>query len=150
MYSFVLAVHNILRWVAIILAIVALARAYSGWLGRREWTATDRKIGVFFASAMDLQLLLGLILYIVLSPTTRTAFSNFGAAMRVADVRFFALEHILYMVIAIVCVHIGTAAARKATQAVDKHRQAAIWFSLGGLALLLGMPWFRPWLPGLG
>ena len=150
MYSFVLAVHNILRWVAIILAIVALARAYSGWLGRREWTATDRKIGGFFASAMDLQLLLGLILYIVLSPTTRTAFSNFGAAMRVADVRFFALEHILYMVIAIVCVHIGTAAARKATQAVDKHRQAAIWFSLGGLALLLGMPWFRPWLPGLG
>ena len=150
MYSFVLAVHNVLRWVAIILAIVALLRAYRGWLGRQEWTATDRKIGVFFASAMDLQFLLGLILYIVLSPTTRTAFSNFGAAMRVADVRFFALEHILYMVIAIVCVHIGTAAARKATQAVDKHRQAAIWFSLGGLALLLGMPWFRPWLPGLG
>ena len=150
MYSFVLAVHNILRWVAIILAIVALARAYSGWLGRQEWTATDRKIGVFFASAMDVQLLLGLVLYIVLSPTTRAAFSDFGAAMRIPDMRFFALEHILYMVIAIVCVHIGTAAARKATQAVDKHRQAAIWFSLGGLALLLGMPWFRPWLPGLG
>ena len=150
MYSFVLAVHNVLRWVAIILAIVALLRAYRGWLGRQEWTATDRKIGVFFASAMDVQLLLGLVLYIVLSPTTRAAFSDFGAAMRIPDMRFFALEHILYMVVAIVFVHIGTAMARKATQAVDKHRQAAIWFSLAGLALLLGMPWFRPWLPGLG
>ena len=150
MYSFVLAVHNILRWVVIILAILALVRSYSGWLGKRDWTTTDRKVGVFFASAMDLQLLLGLILYIVLSPTTRTAFSDFGAAMRIADVRFFALEHFLYMIVAVVLVHIGTAMARKATQAVDKHRRAALWFTLAGLALVLGMPWFRPLLPGLG
>lgn len=150
MYSFVLAVHNILRWVVIILAILALVRAYSGWLGKRDWTATDRKVGIFFASAMDVQLLLGLILYIVLSPTTRTAFSDFGAAMRIADVRFFALEHIFYMVVAVVLVHIGTAMARKATQAVDKHRRAALWFTLAGLALVLGMPWFRPLIPGLG
>jgi uncharacterized membrane protein YozB (DUF420 family) len=150
MRDFILAVHNILRWVVLILAIVALVRAYWGWLGRRDWTGTDRKIGVFFGSAMDLQLLLGLILYIFLSPTTRTVFSDFGAAMGIPDVRFFALEHILYMVVAVVFIHIGAATSRKATQAVDKHRRAAIWFSLAGLALVLGIPWFRPLLPGLG
>jgi uncharacterized membrane protein YozB (DUF420 family) len=43
MYQFFLAVHNIMRWVIVVLAIVALVRAYRGWLGKREWSQSDRK-----------------------------------------------------------------------------------------------------------
>jgi uncharacterized membrane protein YozB (DUF420 family) len=150
MYPFILAVHNILRWIIVILAVLALARAYLGWFGQRPWTERDRRIGVFFTSALDVQLLLGLILYFALSPITRAAFQNFGAAMGNDVARFFAVEHILYMVLAIVLAHIGSASARRAANDVDKHRRMAIWFTLAVLALLLGIPWFRPILPGLG
>jgi uncharacterized membrane protein YozB (DUF420 family) len=149
-YTFILGVHNILRWIVLILAVLALVRAYSGWFGRREWTETDRKVGTFFGVSLDVQLLLGLILYIALSPITRAAFQDFGAVMGNDTARFFALEHALYMVLAVVFAHVGTATARRASEDVTKHRRAAIWFTLSVLALLLGMPWFRPLLPAFG
>lgn len=150
MYAFILAVHNILRWVVLILLILSLVRAFWGWFGRREWTSTDRKVGMFYSVSLDVQLLLGLILYFVLSPITKLAFSNFSAALANTDLRFFVFEHLLMMVLAVVFAHVGVAAAKRADESIQKHRRTAIWFGLSLLAILLGMPWFRPLLPGLG
>lgn len=147
MYTFVLAVHNIMRWIVVVLAIIALVRAYWGWFGKREWSLTDRKVGMFYSISLDVQLLLGLILYFGLSPITRTAIQNLGAAMSNADLRFFALEHFFFMLIAVILVHVGTITSRKAVESATKHRQAAIWFTMAGFAILLGMPWFRPLIP---
>jgi len=150
MYAFILAVHNILRWVVLILLILALVRAFWGWFGRREWTSTDRKVGMFYSVSLDVQLLLGLILYFVLSPITKLAFGDFGAALANTDLRFFVFEHLLMMVLAVVFAHVGVAVAKRADESIQKHRRTAIWFGLSLLAILLGMPWFRPLLPGLG
>ena len=150
MYAFILAVHNILRWVVLILLILALVRAFWGWFGRREWTSTDRKVGMFYSVSLDVELLLGLILYFVLSPITKLAFSDIGAALANTDLRFFVFEHMLMMVLAVVFAHVGVAAAKRADESIQKHRRTAIWFGLSLLAILLGMPWFRPLLPGLG
>ena len=150
MYTFFLAVHNILRWVALILAIVALVRAYWGWFGGREWTSTDRRMGSFYSISLDVQILLGLLLYFVFSPITKAALSNFGGAMSNPDVRYFALEHVFYMILAVILAHVGVITARRAEEDVAKHRRAAIWISLSFIALILGMPWFRPLLPGIG
>jgi uncharacterized membrane protein YozB (DUF420 family) len=147
MYTFILAVHNIMRWIIVILAIIALVRAYSGWFGKRSWSQTDRKVGMFFSISLDVQLLLGLILYFGLSPITRAAIQNLGAAMGNADLRFFTLEHFLLMLIAVILVHVGTSTSRKAVNDEDKHRRAAIWFSVAVLVILLGIPWSRPLFP---
>jgi hypothetical protein len=98
---------------------------------------------VFFSSALDTQVLLGLILYFI-SPLTRTALQNFGAAMSSPDLRFFALEHVFYMLIAVILVHIGSVRARRAKTDVDKHRTAAIFYSLAVLIILIAIPWSRP------
>ena len=148
MYVFVLAVHNILRWIVLILMILALVRAFWGWFGKRDWTSTDMKVGRFYSISLDIQFLLGLILYFFLSPITKSALSNFRTAMSIPDLRFFALEHILYMILALILAHVGVATANRASESVVKHRRQAIWFSLSLIAILLGMPWFRPLLPG--
>lgn len=150
MYQVVLAIHNILRWVILILAVVALFRAYAGWIGKREYTETDRKAGVFFSVSLDVQLLVGIILYIFLSPITRTAFQDFGTAMTIPDIRFFAVEHILLMILAVILVHVGMIVSKRATSDVSKHRRAAIWYSLTVLVIILAIPWWRPLLPGIG
>jgi cytochrome b subunit of formate dehydrogenase len=105
---------------------------------------------MFYSVSLDVQLLLGLILYFVLSPITKLAFSNFSAALANTDLRFFVFEHLLMMVLAVVFAHVGVAAAKRADESIQKHRRTAIWFGLSLLAILLGMPWFRPLLPGLG
>jgi uncharacterized membrane protein YozB (DUF420 family) len=147
MYTFFLAVHNIMRWIVVVLAIIALVRAYWGWFGKRKWSQTDRKVGMFFSISLDVQLLLGLILYFVLSPITRAAIQNLGAAMSNSDLRFFAVEHFFFMLVAVIMVHVGTITSRKAIDDVSKHRRAAIWFSVAVVIILVGIPWSRPLIP---
>jgi hypothetical protein len=150
MYPFILGLHNLFRWVALVLAIVATVGAFLGWFGKRQWSERDRKIGSFFGIAMDIQLLLGLILYFVYSPITRQALADFGAAMGVKDLRFFGVEHVFYMVLAVVFAHLGSILARKAPESKAKFQRAAIFFGLSLLLMLLGMPWTRSLIPFMG
>lgn len=144
-----IALHNLLRWVVVFLALLALYRAYSGWLGKKEWQAADRKVGVFFGVAMDIQLLLGVILYIF----GAWGYKAFEVAQQLpADqklkVLYFAVEHSPTMLLAVVLVHIGTAMARRAPDALGKHKRAALWFSGAVLLVLVAIPWMqRPLLP---
>jgi hypothetical protein len=150
MYAFVLDVHNIIRWVALVLGIVVAVIAFLGWFGKKDWSERDRKWGMYFTSAMDLQLLLGLLLYFFLSPLTKQAFQNFSAAMSNSGLSFFAIEHPLAMILAVVFAHLGSALSKKAPDSVGKYKRAALWYTLSVLLLIIGMPWFRPLLPGLG
>lgn len=148
-YVVVKSLHNIIRWVVLILAILAVVRAYMGWFGKREWQEQDRKIGSFVAMSIDIQLLLGLILYFVLSPITTGALRDFGAAMGVTNSRFFALEHPLMMLLSVVFAHLGSILPRRTEDSTAKFKRAAIWFTLTLLMVLLGIPWDSPLFPGL-
>lgn len=146
----VVVLHSVVRWVVIVLAVLALVRAYRGWLRNLEYTHVDRRVGVFFSSAMDIQLLLGLILWI---------FGDWGikafdlaegleGAQKIAAL-FFAVEHSSAMVIAVVLVHIGTIVARRTENAKLKHQLTALFFSIAVLLVLVAIPWTqRPLLPG--
>ena len=149
MYSFILATHNILRWLVLIAAVVAIVMALIGWLGKKEWGKNDNMAGAIYVGLVDLNVLVGLILYF-LSPLTRTALTDFGAAMSNETLRFFAVEHITGMIIALILAHVGRVLSKRATGAPGKHRNAAIWFIMSLLAILVMIPWERPILPGLG
>lgn len=153
MYIFLLLLHSWLRWALIIVAIGATARALIGWLGGRAWTARDDQLSLMLTIAMDLQIFVGLLLYLGFSPLTQAAFQDFGAAMSNATLRFWAVEHIFGMVVALALTHVGRARARRATEAIARHRQAAVFFGLATLVLLVTVPWpftaagaGRPWL----
>jgi hypothetical protein len=144
-YLLTLSLHNLLRWIVLILGILVAVRAWLGWLGKKEWSERDRKLGSFFGISFDIQLLLGLLLYFVVSPLmTQTILPNFGAAMQNGELRFFAVEHIVMMVLALVFAHLGSVLAKKATESTAKYRTAAIWFTLALVFLLAAIPWFRP------
>jgi hypothetical protein len=144
MYPVVLTLHNLVRWVVVILAVAATVRALMGWFGKKEWTALDNQLGVWFSSSADVQLLLGLLLYFFLSPITGAALRNFGAAMSNPELRFFAVEHVAMMLIAVVLAHVGRTLSKKAAEATAKHRLAAIFFGLAILAIASAIPWTRP------
>ena len=151
MYGFVLAVHNIVRWVVLIAGILAAVRALIGWFGKKEWTKQDRLLGIIFTSSVDVQLLLGILLYFVFSNWAMKAILEKGMSfvMGESQYRFFAIEHAFFMVLALVFAHLGSALPKKVDDAVSKHKRAAIWFSLAVLVILAGIPWWRPFFPGL-
>jgi hypothetical protein len=111
-YGFVLNVHSWLRWVVIIAMLWTILRAVLP--GPRDWTPADDRSMRLSLLALDVQFLLGLLLYFVLSPFTRQAMSDMGAAMKSSGLRFFAVEHVLGMVIGIALAHVGAARIKKA------------------------------------
>jgi hypothetical protein len=100
---------------------------------------------MLLSASMDLQVVLGFILYIFLSPFTQTALQDFGAAMSNELLRYWSVEHVLLMIVALILIHIGRATSKVAEEATSKHRRAAIFFGLALLAILLAIPW--PFLP---
>ena len=51
-------------------------------------------------SVLDLQALLGLVLYFLFSPYTQRIFANFAAAMQDTNTSFYGVEHLLGMLVA--------------------------------------------------
>jgi uncharacterized membrane protein YozB (DUF420 family) len=146
-YLFVLSLHNVLRWLVVILTLAAAVNAFWGWFGKRAWSERDRKLGVFVSMGIDIQLLLGLLLYFVISPLmTETILPNFGGAMKNSELRFFAIEHIFLMVLVVVFAHLGSILAKRGKDSTARFRRAAIWFTLTLALILAGLPWFRPLL----
>lgn len=143
MYTGLLHSHNGLRWLVLLTLVVSIILAFSGWFGKREWAKRDKVSGLLLTIFMDIQFLIGIILYAFLSPVTKAAFNDFGAAMTNADLRFYAVEHILMMVIALVLVHIGRAKSKKDIAGWKKHRASAIFYTISLLLILAAIPWER-------
>lgn len=134
MYAIVLIIHSWLRWAVLAAGLVATVRGGS----------RDESAGKWFTILLDVQLLVGLLLYFALSPVTGAALDDFGGAMKVPQLRFFAVEHVLGMLIAMTLAHIGRARVRKAPVG-RKARTAAIFYGLALVAILASIPW--PGLP---
>jgi hypothetical protein len=90
---------------------------------------------------VDVQLLLGLLLYFVYSPYTALALDDFGNAMRSSDLRFWAVEHPFGPIVGLALLHIGRARAKKMTDGLRKHRTTAIFFALALIAIAAAIPW---------
>ena len=126
---------------------VAWFRAIGGGTARRRWTPTDELWGLLFTISLDMQLLVGLVLYLFLSPFTKIAFQDFGGAMASSSLRFWAVEHIAGMVIGIALAHIGRVRIRKAANDARRHRLATIYFGLALVAICAAIPWPFTGLP---
>ncbi|WP_437896570.1 hypothetical protein [Sorangium sp. So ce124] len=144
-YTFVLVVHSWLRWVVLLLGLAAVVRSARGWAQKGPWTDADRKIGAAFVGSLDVQLLLGLLLYVVLSPVTPGSLAALRAAMPISALRFFAVEHIFLMVVAVVVAHVALARAKRAQTPTAQHRRMVLGALFALLLVLAAIPW--PSLP---
>jgi len=150
MYPLVLSVHSITRWLVVLAAAVLLVRSFSGWLRKRKYAPSDDRAAMTFTMLLDIQALLGLILYFFLAPSTLSLL-NGTSSMSNAIVRYFGAEHLAMMVLAMAAAHIGRAQVKKASTSQAKFRRAALWFTLSVLLILVAIPWpflpaGRPWI----
>lgn len=142
MYEIFQLIHKTLFFVVVILGLIVLVRAAMGLTSKSEFTDTDRKLGLFFLISNHTQLLIGLVLYLFLSPFGIKAFTDFGSeVMKIAEYRKIAVEHILTNIIAIALITVGYSKNKRATDAIVRHKNALIFFGLGLILLLSRIPW---------
>ena len=97
--------------------------------------------GRIFIIALDVQLLLGVLLYGMYSPYTTAAMKDFGGAMRDPVLRFWAVEHLTLMLSAVIVAHVGKVLARKTTDPAKKRMRLLLCFGVALVLILVGMPW---------
>lgn len=143
LYTGFLHLHNTLRWIILLGALITLLKYFIGWFGQKNWEKSDNILGAVFTGLMDLQFLIGIGLYAFLSPITKAAFQDFGVAMKNADLRFYAVEHLIMMIFAIILVHIGRIKSKRATQSKTKYSNGLLFFGIAYIIILAGIPWQR-------
>jgi len=149
MYNSILYLHSILRWIIIFLCIVTIIRSLSGMTAGKPFGAADKRTGLFLMISAHLTLLVGLYLWLF-GPWGLANIRNlgFGEVMKDRVYRFFAVEHIFGMLIAIVLITLARGVSKKSIPDRVKHRRT-FWFILVALLIIFAtVPW--PWMVGIG
>ncbi len=148
--------HNFLRWVILILLVISILKAYSGWQGRKVFSPGDKKIWLFTMISAHTTLLLGLYQvalgrYGIFSTTLPAGTS----VMKDKFFRFFWVEHPAGMILAIILITLGYGMSKKSVSDEVKYKKAFYYFLIALIVILATIPWpfreivGRPIFPGM-
>ncbi|HEY9048920.1 MAG TPA: cytochrome B [Ohtaekwangia sp.] len=133
MYTGLLHTHSSLRYLVLLLLLAVIFKSLTGFTGKKPFEKLDDKLSLFLLIFTHIQLVVGLILYFV-SP-----FVQFGAqTMSDKATRYWTVEHIFGMLIAVVLITIARATSKRMTDPVAKHKRLFI-FNLIALIIIVAM-----------
>jgi len=149
MYTGLLHLHNILRWVILILLIVSIVQSYSAKSGKPG--SGINKSSLFLLIAAHTNFLIGLYQYFAGAWGFKAIQENgMSMVMKNSALRFWAVEHITAMLIATVLITIARGKVKKSLYS------NAFWLYIIALILILfAIPWpgrvgvERPLFPGM-
>jgi hypothetical protein len=133
-----LVIHSILRYFVLIFLLTVIVRSLMGWLNKGEYSSTDTKLGTWLMILTHSQFVIGLILYFV-SPLV--IFS--GASMKNPVTRYWLVEHITMMLIAVVLITVGRATAKRLTDSVAKHKRMFIFNVIALIVIVAAIASFK-------
>ena len=132
--------HSGLRWVVLILLIWAIANAFSA----KHFEKKHKMVNLFAMVTLHIQLVIGLIQYFT---SATVQFSPDW--MKEPLLRFYGMEHLAGMLLAIILITIGYSKAKRKENDADKFKVIRLFYSIGFIIILLSIPWpFRANLGG--
>lgn len=132
-----------MRWIVLIMILIAIINAALKMSKGSAYTNSDKKWGLYALISTHIQFLVGIILYFI-SPWVQ-----FGAeTMKNTALRFYTVEHIAMMIIAVALVTIGYSRAKRAADDKKKFKSIFIFFLIGLIVILAAIPW--PFREALG
>lgn len=140
MYDIVLIAHSWLRWVVLVLALINIYKSFVGSKGSIPYGKGEKGLAASLVGTLHLTFVLGLILYFI-SPYAYQAFGGSESVMKNATLRFWAVEHVFVMVLAIAAASIGKAKAKKAATDPEKFKAQLVFFSIALVLILSRIPW---------
>lgn len=150
-----LHLHSVLRWIILILLLVAIFKSLVN--KNKPFTSGHKKTGLFLMITADVMLLVGIYQWIVGPLGLKSIQANgMSVVMKNSVLRFFAIEHLVGMLVSIILIHIGYNYTKKNIPDSTKHKRAVLYFGLALLVILTFIPWpFREagagriWFPGM-
>lgn len=131
MAEFVTQVHSYFRWIVLIAAIGALVLAMMSATGSRPWDALSDRFSLFFTIAMDIQLLIGLVVWV-----SEQRWNGSDPVL--------SFLHPILMIAAIGLAHVGRVRADREKTDRARGTTAALFFGASLVVVLLAIP-FASW-----
>lgn len=136
-----IAAHSGMRYIVLLLLVMAIINAIMK-LKTDKYSKKDKMLNLFAMVFLHIQLLIGLALYFInlgMDKGSKVVFSK--ETMKEPVLRFFTVEHLLLMVIAITLVTIGRGKAEKQPDFKKKHQLVLWYYGLGLIIIFVSIPW---------
>src|SRR4051794_8243189 len=156
MYNGLLHLHNLMRWVILLLLVVAIIKAFVGMSANKPLTKGDKQVGLFLMISAHITLLIGLYQWLAgrygLLTTSLPPGTNL---MKDSFYRFYWIEHPVGMILAVALITIGRAQTKKNVLDVVKHKKSFWYYMFALIVILVTVPWpfreivGRPLFPGM-
>ena len=124
--------HSGLRWIALLLLLLAIISAFTA----KNYEKKHRLVNLFTMITFHTQLVLGIILYFL---SDKVQFTE--GWMKQAMYRFYGMEHLTGMLLAIIAITIGHSKSKKAADAASKFKAIKLWYVLALILVVAFIPW---------
>jgi len=138
MYTGLKHLHSFFAYILLAALIFSIIYVIVKFVSDSTFSEKVRKVALIGFIASHLQLLIGIVLYII-SPVGLSLFSS--EAMQDSLSRLYVLEHPLLMIIAIVLISIGYIKAKKPGDDARRFKTIILYYTLGLFLILLRIPW---------
>lgn len=118
--------HSGWRYIVILVAIAAFVKLLLGLIGNGRWGRWDQLLGAALPIVLDIQLLLGIILWIV------------EQRWNGADV-LRSWEHPVIMILVVAAAHITWTRVKASSMDAAKYRTGVIGYAIAGILLTVGI-----------
>ena len=155
MYTGLLHLHNLMRWIILLFLILVMLHHLMGLLRKSPVSKLDKKVALILLISADITLLIGLYQWISGQLGLKMIqAAGMAEVMKDKAARFFAVEHAVGMIIAIIFIHIGYSFSKKIGDSTS-HSKAFVWYFIAFLLIIATIPWGfregigRAWFPGM-
>jgi hypothetical protein len=118
--------HSIWRWIVLVAAVLAVVVSALAAFGVRPWDSLADRLSFFYTISLDVQVLIGAIIWIINQAWTRDA--------------FIAFIHPILMLAAVAVAHVGRSRAERATGDRAQGRVALIFFVASLVIVIVAIP----------
>ncbi len=131
MYHTLLLSHSLLRYFILIALVVVIVKSLMGMMNKEPFGKWDNKFSLYLLIFTHLQLVVGLILYFV-SPWVKFSGETMGDKVG----RYWTVEHIFGMLIAVVLITIARISLKRMTSDLAKFKRLFV-FNLIALLIIV-------------
>lgn len=135
-YNTLIHIHSGFRWLVLLFIIVVIIMAIIN-LNKKSGGKSGRNLpGLLALIFTHLQLVTGFILYFI-SP--KVIFD--ASSMKNSMLRFFLVEHIALMLIAILLITIGYVKYKRISDAARRNKNLVVYYTIALVLILVSIPW---------
>lgn len=138
-YNLIQHAHSGLRYVLLVLLLMSIIKAFGKRRGGNVYPGKDSLFLATFITT-HIQLLLGLLLYFIFSPYVRFE-GGIEAIMGDKATRFYTVEHLVGMLLAIIIITVGYVKAKRQAELNKGWKTIGIYYLIGLVLIVLSIPW---------